>query len=341
MKNILHKDGVKMQYPVPKARNAGYLDVGSGHELFYYETGNSNGPPVLIVHGGPGGGLDETSSYMRVHDPKYFRIIALEQRGCGRSKPHVSENVKAAIHKNNPDELALDFEKLRKHLGIKKWHVFGYSWGSCLGALYASKYPKSVLSLTIGGIWMHTPREIDWYFNYMGLFFPEYEESILKLLPKNVKRFDRLSYIYKTITGKDHKMALKMAETQGFFEYLSCFFTPPPAERMKSLSQKEKKLHQLTMISLGALECTFMVEHPLKENWFATTAAKKALKSIKDFHIIQGRYDIVCPPTVAYELQKAHPHSKLTMVQYSGHSMREPEMVQAILNANNRLKKSS
>ena len=333
-------DFEKIIHPKTPKFNSGWIDVGDGHELYYHELGNPKGPAVLLVHGGPGGSLPEGCPYTRHHDPKYFRIIALDQRGCGQSRPHVASDRKAAFYKNSPDALAKDFEVLRKHLDIEKWHVYGYSWGSCLGALYASKYPKSVLSLTIGGIWMHTPREIDWYFNYMGLFVPEYEEPLLKLLPKNIKRFDRLNYIYKSITGKDHKFALKMAETQGKFEELACFFTPPAAEKMKKKTAKEQQRYKLQMISLGALECTFMVEHPLKEGWYKSTKAKAALKSIKDFKIIQGRYDIVCTPTMAYEMHHAHPHSNLTIVQYAGHATREANMAQALIDANNRLKKS-
>lgn len=326
-------------YPKTKKFNSGWLDVGDGHQLYFHELGNPDGPAVLLVHGGPGGSLPEGSEYTRHHDPTYFRIIAIDQRGCGLSKPHVAADRKGAFHKNNPDTLAKDFEALREHLNIEKWHVYGYSWGSCLSTLYASKYPKSVLTLTIGGIWMHTSREIDWYFNCMGLFVPEYEEALLRLLPKNVKRFERLNYIYKAITGKDNKLALKIAEAQGFYEYLACFFTPPAVGKEKKKSAKEKRDHQLRMISLGALECMFMVDHPLKDGWYMTPPVKKALKSIKNFQIVQGRYDIVCPPTMAYELQKEHPHSKLTIVQHAGHSTREAHMARTLIRINNKLKR--
>lgn len=325
-------------HPKSKAFNSGYLDVGDGHELYYFEFGNKSGPAVILVHGGPGGGIIEGEPYTRHHDPAIFRIVAVDQRGCGLSKPHVASDRKAAFHKNTPKELAKDFETLRLHLGIDKWHVYGYSWGSGLGALYAVTYPKSVLSLTIGGIWMHTPREIDWYFNRMGLFMPEYEDALLKLLPASVKRFDRMAHIYKAIVGKDEKYALKIAEAQGTYELMSTFFNPPPLEKLKAKSAKEKQKQKLRMIALGALECMFMVDHPLKEGWYAAPAAQKALKSIKDFTIVQGRYDIVCPPTVAYELHKLYPHSKMTMVQHAGHATREINMARALVAANNRLK---
>lgn len=325
-------------YKKSRKRQDGYLDVGDGHSLYYFEFGNPDGPAVLLVHGGPGGSIPEGSAYTRHHDPAVFRIIALDQRGCGLSKPHVADDRKRALHKNDPVSLAKDFEKLRAHLGIDRWHVYGYSWGSGLGLLYASRYPKAVLSLTIGGIWLHTPQEIEWYINYMGLFQPEAESKLLKLLPASVKRFDRLGYLYRTITGTDKKRALAVASAQGQFELTSTFFTPQKPEDQPKQTAKEKRLEKLKMISLGALEIFFMAKHPLPAKWYATPAARKAIRSIKDFHIIQGRYDIVCPPTMAYELHQLYPHSKLTMVQFAGHATREPHMLNALISANNRLK---
>lgn len=325
-------------FPVTPKFNDGHLDVGDGHRIYFHELGNPNGVPVVLVHGGPGGSLPVGCPFTRHHDPRYFRIIALDQRGCGQSLPHVAADVKKATYKNNPQTLAADFEALRKHLGIDKWHVYGYSWGSCLGTLYASLYPASVLSLTIGGIWMHTAREIDWYFNYMGLFFPEHEEALLKILPPRVPRFDRMAYIYKAITGKDKALALKVAEAQGHYELMTTFFGPPMVTLTKPKTAKARREHRQHMVSLGALECTFMYEHPLADDWYATPAAQKALRSIKDFHIIQGRYDVICPPTMAYELHKLYPHSTLTMVQYAGHATREVNMLQALIKSANRVK---
>ncbi len=336
--NKFDLDAEDLYYPKSQKYADGYLDVDDGHSLYYFELGNPDGPPVILVHGGPGGSIPEGSGYTRHHNPAKFRIIALDQRGCGLSRPHVADDRKAALHKNDPDSLAGDFEILRKHLGIERWHVYGYSWGSGLAALYATKYPKAVSSLTIGGIWMHTPQEIDWYINYMGLFQPEAEEKLLKLLPSSVARFNRLEYLYRTITGKDQARALKVASAQGNFEFISTFFTPPDFGKEPKKSAKEKQLEKLRMISLGALEIFFMARHPLKTGWYKTAAAQKALRSIKDFHIIQGRYDIVCPPTMAYELHRLYPHSQLTMVQHAGHATREPLLLAALIKANKRLK---
>jgi len=329
-----------LRYPKSKPYDMGHLDVGDGHKLFYQQYGNPKGPVVLLVHGGPGSGIDIGDNYTRLHDPSFFRIIAVDQRGCGQSKPHVADDTKAALRHNTPEKLSNDFEKIRIHLDVSAWHVFGYSWGSCLAPFYAARHPKHILSMTIGGIWMHTPEEIDWYINRMGLFQPEAEADLLKVLPKSMKRFDRLPALYKAITGKDKALALKVAGAQGNFEHLSCFFESPDKQSSVSpkMSRKEKANFDKRMVALGALEIFFMKETPLPSGWFKTKAVQTAFKSIKDFVLIQGRFDIVCPPTTAFEFHQAHPHTKLTMVHYAGHRTSEPQMLQALIKANDRLK---
>lgn len=330
-----------LRYPKSEPYDTGYLEVGDGHQLFYQQYGNKNGPAVLLVHGGPGGGIDIGDNYTRLHDPSYFRIIAVDQRGCGQSKPHVADDTKKALRNNTPDKLADDFEVLREHLQISRWHVFGYSWGACLAPYYALRHPKHILSMTIGGIWMHTPSEIDWYINRMGLFQPEEEAKLLAILPKSMKRFDRLDTLYKAITGRDQKQALKVAGAQGHFEHMCCYFESPEksAAVAPKLNAKEKAAFNKRMIALGALEIFFMKENPLPTDWFKTKAAQAAFKSIKDFVVVQGRYDLVCPPTTAYEFHAAHPHTRLTMVHYAGHRTSEPQMLQTLIKENNRLKK--
>ena len=330
-----------LRYPKSTPYDTGYLDVGNGHRLFYQQYGNPQGPVVLLVHGGPGSGIEIGDNYTRLHDPSYFRIIAIDQRGCGQSKPHVAVDTKKALRNNTPDQLADDFELLRDHLNIDAWHVFGYSWGACLAPYYALHHPEHILSMTIGGIWMHTPDEIDWYINRMGLFFPEEEAKLLALLPKTMKRFDRLDILYKAITGRDQKQALKIAGAQGDFEHICCYFNSPDdgIGTAPKMTPKERAAFNKRMIALGALEIFFMKENPLPAGWFKTKKAQKAFQSIKDFALVQGRYDVVCPPTTAYEFHTAHPHTTLTMVHYAGHRTAEPQLLQALIKANNRLKK--
>lgn len=340
---IVVKDKLDVQdmfFPSSKPYDTGYLDVGQGHQIYYQQLGNPDGPPVLLVHGGPGQGIEIGSRYARIHDPSYFRIIAVDQRGCGESRPHFADDPKGALRHNTPDALVADFEKIRMHLNIKSWHVYGYSWGSGLGTYYAAHHPQSIQSLTIGGIWMHTPDEIDWYINRMGLFFPEAEADLLAHLPKSVKRFDRLGYLYKAITGPDKKLALKIGEAQGRFEDVAVHFSSPEEQKSKKTKQTaaQKRIEHRMMISLGALEIFFMKETPLPAGWYKTASVQKALKSIKDITMIQGRYDIVCPPSMAYEMHQAHPHANLVIVHYAGHRTSEVNMLQAVLQANARLK---
>ncbi len=277
---ITIKDSIAVEdllYPKSKPYDTGHLDVGDGHHLYYQQIGNPDGPVVLMVHGGPGSGISAGENYTRIHDPSYFRIIAVDQRGCGESTPHVAVDTKRALRHNTPEKLAADFEKIREHLKVSAWHVFGYSWGSCLAPYYALSYPKSILSLTIGGIWMHTAAEIDWYINRMGLFQPEAEATLLALLPTTMKRFDRLNTLYKIITGKDQKQALKIAEAQGYFEHLCCYFAPYGAfiDDEPKKTPKEKRDFQTKMIALGALEIFFMKENPLPAGWFKPKPRRK------------------------------------------------------------------
>ena len=339
---ITHKDSITaedLMFPKSKPFHTGYLDVGNGHQIYYQQSGNPKGPVVLLVHGGPVSGIESGARLTRLHNPKYFHIIAVDQRGCGLSKPHFTADRKRALAHNTPDKLVADFEMLRTHLGVQDWHVFGYSWGSCLATYYAAHHPSSIASLTIGGIWMHTPDEIDWYINRMGLFFPEAEAALLKLLPKTTKRFDRLNVLYKAITGTDSGYALKIAEAQGNFEGVTAHFES--AEKQQETTPKkssaQKKMDQKKMISVGALEIFYMKENPLPSTWFKTKTTMKALNTIKNFALIQGRYDIVCPPTTAYELHKTYPQSTLTMVHYAGHTTSEIQMLQALLKSNARL----
>lgn len=339
MHNPTHTTIEDVLYPAGKPYRKGWLEVGDGHALFYQEYGNPKGPAALVVHGGPGGAIPEGSRSTRTHDPSHFRIICVDQRGCGGSRPHVAVDRKAALYKNNPDALVEDFEKLRNYLAIDSWHVSGYSWGSCLATLYATRHPQRCLSLVIGGVWMHTPEEIDWYFNRMDLFVPEAADKLLAVLPAKTDRNNRMPTLARIITGKDHKLAVKVAGALGSFESYATFFDPANEGTISAaLSPAARRMEETRLVSLGALECYFMYKSPLEAGWYSSKQAQKALNSIARFEIVQSRYDIVCPPLMAYELHKAYPHSTLTMVQFAGHTFREPEITRHYIRALDRLK---
>lgn len=326
-------------YPKGNPYRTGWLDVGDGHSLYYQEYGNPKGAPALVIHGGPGGSIPEGSRAARTHDPIYFRIICVDQRGCGESKPHVAHDRKAALKGNTPDKLVQDFEKIREFLHIRKWHVSGYSWGSCLAMLYAAKYPDRFLSLVIGGVWMHTPDEIDWYFNRMDYFVPEAADDLLKALPRSTNPRNRMSVLARLITGKDHKRAVSVAEALGRFEAYAVCFDPQVLQTEQSkMSAAQKKKYELMMVSLGALECYFMYKSPLAPGWYATPASRKAISSIPVFEIVQARYDLCTPPLMAYQLHKLYPHSHLTIAQFANHTLNEPEIARHYVAALNRLK---
>lgn len=327
-------------FPSLKPWKVDYIDVGDDHSLYVQQFGKPDGIPVLIVHGGPGLGLYQGSGGLRLHDPSYFRIVAVDQRGCGASKPHVADDREKAFFQNNPKKLAHDFEVIRKNLGIDRWHVSGYSWGSCLSIYYASMFPRSILSLTIGAVWMHTPEEIDWFINRMGLFFPEAEAELFKILPKNTNHTNRLERLYRAIIGKDRNYAHKVATAHGSFEEVACYFESPQELKENGANRKsasEKLRSERDMTAVGAIEIFFMKEHPLPSQWYKTSKVKTALKQIKDIVIIQGRFDIVCPPAMAFDLHLAHPHSECNFIHYAGHA-RTYDFCHACIKANERLK---
>jgi proline iminopeptidase len=326
-------------YQKSKPFRTSYVDVGDGHQICCQELGNPKGVPVLLVHGGPGCAVAPGEPFTRLHNPAYFRIILVDQRGCGQSKPSFLDDPRGALRHNHPDKLVSDFEQIRRHLKIDRWHLFGYSWGSCLSAYYATRHPEVIRSITIGGIWMHTSEEIDWYINRMGLFFPEDNAKLLQILGPKVKPHDRLGYLYKAITGPDQKLALRVAKAQGDFEFRAIHFEVPLAAKDKKQSKAERLAEERKWTATGALEVYFMKEHPFQNGWYETKAAQTALKKIKDIRMIQGRYDVVCPPVTAFRFQQAHPHAQLVMVQFAGHMTKELQMSTALLVANRRLEK--
>jgi len=325
-----------LRYPAPKSFDKGHLDVGSGHRIYYEQFGNPKGEPVLFNHGGPGEGF--AVNQLRIYDPTFYRIIAYDQRGCGNSKPNFADNRKAALKDNDPASLVGDIEKLRRKLKIDAWHVRGSSWGSTLSLCYAIAHPSVVKSLLVSSIYLHRHDDIDWYINQMGRFFPEAEEKILKLLPKSIAdKYDRLGFLTEQIVHGQQAQALKTAQAQGEYEVAAVYLQTPPKSTARQTA-KEKLENKRGMITLGALECHFMQHHPFDDDWFSRPKAAAALRRIKTIKIIQGRYDIVCPPRAAYQLHKAAPHAVLTILPLSGHATGELAMINALVNATEEIK---
>ena len=194
-------------YPAIEPFNTGRLKVSDLHEIYYEQCGNPNGKPAVFLHGGPGGGV--TPEYRQFHDPSAYRLVLFDQRGSGQSTPH------ASIEENTTWDLVSDIEKLREHLGIEKWQVFGGSWGSTLSLAYAETHPERATELVLRGIFLCRPQEIKWFYQQgCSWIFADVWEEFLKVIPEN-ERDDMVSAYYRRLTSDDDNVRIAAAPVDG------------------------------------------------------------------------------------------------------------------------------
>ena len=271
-------------YPFIEPYNKGRLRVSDLHELYFEETGHPDGAPVVFLHGGPGGGIH--ADYRRFFDPHYYRIVLFDQRGAGRSTPH------AELKENTTWDLVEDIERLRKHLGIDSWHVFGGSWGSTLALTYAITYPDSVKSLALRGIFMCTPREIHWFYqDGANHIYPEAWEKYIKPIPKE-ERTDLVSAFYKRLTSDNKKIQIAAAQAWSVWEASTCKLYPDP-NIIDEFSDTE------FAIAFARIECHFFIN---KIFFDKPDFILKNINKIRHIpcEIVHGRYDVVCPVETAW-----------------------------------------
>lgn len=303
-------------YPASKPFNEGDLDVGDGHKLHYQQFGNPDGIPVVYLHGGPGAG--SAPYFHRFFDPAVFNIVIYDQRGAPASNPP------GDINANSPAHLVEDNEKLRQHLGIDKWHLFGGSWGSTLALMYAEKYPENTLSMTLRGVFMMRDKELDWYINRIGTFFPEVYKEFVEFLPPN-ERGDVLENYYQRLTNPDPAIHLPAAFAWTRFENGSAFLEVPPDEIRNDTPQRA--------LPFARIEAHFMRNHMPDDSIMQNIAVIKDIPTA----IVQGRHDIVCPPMSAFDLSEKLTNTSLEFVQ-SGHSGASPETMKSLVAATNRIR---
>ncbi len=297
-----------------------YLNVGDGHELYLEQCGRASGVPILVVHGGPGSGC--TPIMRRFFDPDHYRIILFDQRGANRSRPL------ASLHENTPDKLVADIEKIRTHLGIEKFHVFGGSWGSTLGLLYGQAHPEKCLSLTLRGIFMMRQMELDWLFGKAQHVFPEEWDLFINHLPKRQHAKPIPAY-YELLRSTDVETVRGATRAWNRYENALSYLMPNPDAISGPLDDESG-------ISRAAIECHYFL-HCL------FTPDDRILKNIHTLRgipatIIHGRYDMVCPIMSAIDLHQAWPEAELIIVPNSGHSANDPAMRSALIGATERLK---
>ncbi len=306
-------------YPPIEPYDAVHLDVGDGHELYVEQSGNQQGKPVVFLHGGPGGGTGPIQR--RFFDPSVYRIILLDQRGCGKSRPH------ASLDNNTTWHLVEDLEKVRHHLEIDSWIVFGGSWGSTLALLYAEAYPARVNALVLRGIFLMRARELDWFYGNeinagTGAIFPEAWDNFINHLPEHERATPIKSY-YERLISDDEAVKLAAAQAWSVWETGVVTLVPDPA-------QLDQARDAYFALPFARIEAHFFANNGFLEcdNQILRDAHK--LKDIPTT-IIQGRYDAICPPTSAYELAKAMPHADLRIISIAGHSAFEDEILSELV----------
>lgn len=308
-------------YPPITPHASGMLDVGGGQRVYWEVSGRPDGKPAVVLHGGPGGGSNPLSR--RHFDPAVYRIVQFDQRGCGRSTPHVGDD-DVDLSVNTTWHLVADMEALREHLGIESWLVFGGSWGATLALAYAETHPRRVSELVLRGVFSARRRELDWLYNGgAGHLFPEAWQRYVKLVPPSA-RDDLLAAYADLVASADPETALRAAVAWSAWEgaivsitpqshFLSGYSAPPFAVAFARIA-----LHYFTH---GAW---------LDEGQLLRDADR--LAGIPG-HIVQGRYDVVCPPVTAFDLHRAWPGSTLTMVEGAGHAVTDPGVLAALRRA--------
>lgn len=307
-------------YPPIEPYHTGFLDVGSGHELYYEECGNPHGKPAVFLHGGPGGGC--TSGMRRFWNPDTYRIILFDQRGSGKSTPH------ASLDDNTTWDLVNDIEILRSALGITKWQVFGGSWGSTLALAYCQTHPAQVSEIVLRGIFMLRKKEIDWFYQQgASEIFPDRWQHYLAPIPVS-ERDDLLQAYYKRLTSNDEKTRLLAAEAWSVWEGSTSTLLPN-ADIAADFALPEKAL------ALARIECHYFVNGGfMEENQLIRNVSR--IRNIPAV-IVQGRYDVVCPMASAWELAEAWPEADLKIVSDAGHSAFEPGNAHELVMATDRL----
>lgn len=293
-------------YPQIRPYSTGFLQVDDIHTLYWEQSGNPDGVPIVLLHGGPGAGT--IPEYRRFFDPHFYRIIMFDQRGSGRSEPL------GDVRNNTPDLLVSDIEKLRNHLRIAKWHVFGGSWGSTLALLYAAEHANMCASLILRGIWLMTPEENDWWFKGIRTVFPEVWERFAKFIPED-ERHDLLDAYYKRLHGEDEAVQLSAAMSWVGYES-ACATLYPHFQTMYSDDQRKRA------IAMARLESHYFRHHVRDRN-------QSLLSRIEDFRhvpavIIHGRYDMITPLKTAHDLHTLWPEADYVIVPDGGHSAMDP-----------------
>ncbi|MGB0798765.1 MAG: prolyl aminopeptidase [Planktomarina sp.] len=307
-------------YPPIEPFDQRMLDVGDDHTIYVEQCGNPRGVPVIVLHGGPGGGC--SPAMRRYFDPNYYRVILFDQRGCGRSRPH------ASIDANTTWHLVDDIEFIRETLSIDRWMVFGGSWGATLALIYAQAHPNQIMHLILRGVFLGTQRELDWFYaGGAGQFWPDAWQRFTDLIPAD-EQDDLISAYHKRLFCDDLAVQTRYARAWSMWENAlasiqsSGMSDSTPAQYARAFSR---------------LENHYFI------NKVFLTEGKEILSNINilsEIHgtIVQGRFDMICPPIMAWKLSQAWPNSTLKMIGMAGHSLSDAAISAALCKVMNELR---
>jgi proline iminopeptidase len=311
---------MRKAFPAIRPYSTQSIAVTEPHQLYIEESGNPEGIPVLFVHGGPGGGTRQTDRCF--FDPDKYRIILFDQRGSGQSKPH------ASLEDNNTAALVADIDVIRTTLGIERWVIFGGSWGSTLGLIYAQTYPGLVLGLILRGIFLCRDEDIQWFYQYgASQVFPDYWQQYMQIIPE-AERGDMLQAYYARLTGDNDIERMAAAKAWSVWE-----------GRCATLHANDALVDHFAnphmAMAMARIEAHFFINKAfLEPNQIINNAHR--LKDIPGT-IVHGRYDMVCPVNQAFDLSHAWPEAKLKIIADAGHSSSEPGTTDALLCATEQL----
>jgi proline iminopeptidase len=293
-------------FPPIEPTKSGLLDLEAPHRMYWEESGNPRGVPVVFLHGGPGAG--SSSVHRQFFDPAFYRIVVYDQRGAGRSTPL------GCLEQNTTPKLIEDLERLRRHLKIERWMVFGGSWGSTLALAYAEHHPERCLALVLRGIFLCRRSEIDWFLYGLRTFFPEAWQSFAGFIPE-AERGDLLAAYHKRLVDPDPAVHMPAARSWSVYEGSCSTLLPNPALVADFASDR-------VALGLARHEAHNIVNHNILPHDFQLANARRLAKI--PGVIVQGRYDAVCPPVSADDLHRAWPQAEYNVVPDAGHSAFEP-----------------
>lgn len=303
-------------YPEIEPFYSGMLEVGDGHHIYWERSGTKGAKPAVFLHGGPGGGI--SPKHRRLFDPTLYDVILFDQRGCGHSTPH------AELEANTTWDLVADMERLREMAGFDKWLVFGGSWGSTLALAYAETHPERVSELVLRGIFTLRREEVNWYYQRgASQFFPEKWERFVALIPE-AERDDFVAAYRKRLTSDDPATRIAAAKAWSLWEGETITLLPDP-------STSGAFGHDEFAVAFARIENHYFINNGWMEEGQLIRDAGK-LEGIPGV-IVQGRYDMACPPATAWALHKAWPGSEYHLIENAGHAYSEPGILDRLIRA--------